>query len=166
MSFVLLSQLLSIAVGLMEDNDKEKCWEVMEGVRRYCRFAQEQGTLDETELYLFRNLYSATAISVSVMGLERTSESGMIERFRENLERYIPGAKWVDGPKSQQHTPDAWLMIRGKLYPVEAKRKIFNQKAIGQLSRYMNHFGCDKGFAVAPSLKGVLGPGMRFIKCD
>lgn len=86
--------------------------------------------------------------------------------MKENIDdifegKYILDTERKDNPK---HRIDIWLTdSKGVSIPVEMKLRNFNKSALDQLQRYMKFYKCDKGIAVARSLKVELPKNIEFI---
>lgn len=78
--------------------------------------------------------------------------------FKEKFKDII-----VDKKHDGKNIPDAWVMEDGVLKPVEVKRDKFNSKALKQLKRYMNVYGCEQGIAVGKECTVTLPSNIRFI---
>jgi len=73
-------------------------------------------------------------------------------------------AKVVKRKSDGINIPDAWLDFDGTLVPVEVKLRSFGKSAMNQLKRYMSAYGCDRGVAVAESIRVDCPDNITFIK--
>lgn len=91
----------------------------------------------------------------------------MYNWFKANAGEIIGGEWEITRRKNDsRHIPDFWLYNGCEFAPVECKLGQFDKKALKQIERYMNFYGCRKGFAVAASLNIDLPPEIKFIGFD
>ncbi|MGV8860840.1 MAG: hypothetical protein ACOH2O_13420 [Pseudomonas sp.] len=81
--------------------------------------------------------------------------------FFANLDTYLPGAVRLSKKSDPRHMPDGWVVLSGETLPVEVKRDAFTKASARQLARYIEHYGLDRGVAVAASFTCDQDP--RFI---
>jgi hypothetical protein len=84
---------------------------------------------------------------------------GMIEDILPKMSLF----KTTNRNGSNRNRPDIWFLLNGEMVPCEVKKNSFDKKAVEQLRRYMNYYGCQKGIAIASVLKHPLDEGMVFI---
>jgi len=120
------------------------------------------------EVNIFKGLFLNIEMSISMDLLRNTihNEFDLHHQFRNNIEKYIPGAKITNNYKSIKHQPDFWILVNKANCPVEIKYKNFDKKALNQLSRYMNHFNCNTGYALAPELTVELPDNVVYVKIE
>lgn len=83
--------------------------------------------------------------------------------FKKHHGSLVPNST-IMAMESGRYMPDFMIEVAGKRYPVECK-KVFKERSLNQLKAYMDHFGCDNGYAVANKLDIELPENITFIQC-
>jgi hypothetical protein len=110
------------------------------------------------------HLYNATLGYIGCAINEKMSERAIQNKFFDGLSKYIPGAVKVERKGSEGNIPDGFIEIYGEVIPVEVKRDAFTYKSLVQLSRYIKHWKCKRGVAVARSLDCKLPEHIIFVQ--
>lgn len=134
---------------------------------RHFNWISEVGKIgfNQNDLTLFSKAYSCIALDTARRSL--TSESTLMEKFKNGIGTYISGATIVSGPTSFAHRPDAWVMLQsGEVCPVEGKHTIADKKALKQLLRYMQVFSRSTGVLVAQFISVEIPKNVIFVKID
>ncbi len=101
---------------------------------------------------------SAKTWCVSVQEL-----GGVHPWFKKNHKMLVPNSELIKVVAKNKKRPDFVLTVGGKAYPVECKID-FTSKSLKQLQSYMKLWDCNKGFAVAYSLKCPLPSNITFFQ--
>ena len=91
---------------------------------------------------------------------EQTVYAWFTKMYKEKL-----GKDWeiIKVKNNPNHIPDFWLSNGKGNVPVECKIGKFDAKALKQLQRYMQYYGCQNGIAVAKTLCVDLPSSITFI---
>lgn len=109
-------------------------------------------------LFLRLAVFDQAALSLTAPKL---TEFHVHRQFFASLDTYLPGAVRLSKKSDPLHIPDGWVDISGETLPVEVKRDAFTKAGARQLARYIEHYGLDRGVAVAASF--TCDPDPRFI---
>lgn len=112
----------------------------------------------------FNTLYGSAALSIAHN--QDCDEYHYQRLFKKYAHVFMKGAKVIHVPSDRKNVPDAWLSVGEEHIPVEVKLHDFDQKALAQLTRYMNAYHCKRGVAVARTLSVVLPDNVVFILND
>jgi len=99
--------------------------------------------------------------------LTRPTEKEVYEWFESNYKKHL-GDEWeiTKIKNNPKHIPDFWVANGVITIPVECKKIKFDAVALRQLERYMKHYRCSKGIAVARELTVKLPQNIKFIKAQ
>lgn len=100
------------------------------------------------------------------MEFSKITEFDVHNWFKNNYQKILNGYFLVEKKSESKHIPDFWLMNNNELIPVEIKLEKFDSKALKQLRRYMNHYGCKTGIAVGRELTCELPSYIKFLPYD
>jgi len=96
-----------------------------------------------------------------------------VQRYFNGNVKNILGEEYdyIELPKEsiiKGHYPDSWIKYNDDLFPVEVKKNNFNDKALKQLTRYIDIYQSKKGIAVGEKLtvKGNLPSNIIFISSE
>ena len=97
--------------------------------------------------------------------LSQPTEKDVYDWFRSNFKKLL-GDSWkiVRRKNDSKNIPDFWLSDGHEFVPVECKLHKFDSHALRQLERYIRHYKCNSGLAVAESLEIELPAHIGFIQ--
>lgn len=149
-------ELLALAVKVAQ-KDERQAWGLMQLASQLFHPQND---------WVFDTLYDSVAMDITRKKMYESSEYWLHGYFKKNVKSILGDhVDLVDGPKHQNHQPDAWIKIKGELIPVEIKRGNFNQKALNQLMRYIKAFEAKRGIAIARELTTELPANIIFVSC-
>lgn len=116
---------------------------------------------DVSQSYAISTMVSAVALRLGTQFSKR--EADLQKKVEGDLDAYIPGAALEDVKTSRHHVPDMFVRVNDNVVPVEIKLGNFDQKAVAQLRRYIDHYGASHGYAIGKKLTGKLDSDMTFV---
>ena len=115
--------------------------------------------------WAFKELYGLIAMNVARISMN--SEIDLYGQFESCLTKLFgDNAKVIRRKNNPRHIPDSWVRIDDEDIPVEVKLHKFNSKALNQLQRYMDIYGCSKGIAVGEKATVDLPDNIIFVSID
>lgn len=149
-------ELLALA-GKTSQKDEKQAWDLMQLASQLFHPQND---------WVFNTLYGAVAMDITRKKAYESSEYWIHGYFKNNLQEVLgEHVELVDGPKHQNHQPDAWVKLNGELTPVEMKKGKFDKTALRQLMRYIKVFEAKQGIAVAKELSIEIPSNIIFVSC-
>jgi hypothetical protein len=92
------------------------------------------------------------------------TEKALHNKFKDEIESIMPGAKILDYKYQPEHIPDFMVTYCGDIIPVEIKLGRVAGYGLKQLRRYMDAYHSKKGILVAEECKLKLRSNITFIE--
>jgi hypothetical protein len=110
----------------------------------------------------FNSLYGAAAMQICFNN--NKNENDLHHLFNQNIKKIFgEDAEMINKQSDGRNLPDSWVSLGGSEIPVEMKMGKFNSKAMKQLKRYMDNYGCKAGIAVGSELTTPIPSNVKFI---